>query len=197
MIFLPKSAAPLAALAAGSDTRYSLSCVRLRELADAHFRLEATDGRVLGILRGPSSPTAADRVAGESLPEPDTLALEALLPGRGLLGALRGLKGEARLAVRLARPQALLASGGCLTRLDCLDGRFPDTDGVLPQRPAPVSFRVDADLLVRLLKAAGAVAEAGDCAGVEVLYWGRDMPIGVTARGAAGLAFDGLIMPLA
>ncbi len=40
------------------------------------------------------------------------------------------------------------------------------------------------------------MAEAGDCASVEVLYWGGDMPAGVIARGA-GLAFDGLLMPLA
>jgi hypothetical protein len=181
-------------LAAGSDTRYAIYCVRVRELADAHFRLEATDGRVLGILRGPSAPTAADRKAAASLPEPDALALEALLPRRGFLEAIRGLKGEARLAVRLAKPEVLMASGDSLTRLDCLDGRFPDVDGVLPKSPAPVSFRVDAGLLVRLLKAAGAVA--GDSSAVEVLYFGRDKPIGVIARGAGGVTFDGLIMPL-
>ena len=111
MIFLPRCAAALAPLACGANGRQAMGCLRLREAANAHFRLEATDGKVLGILRGPSSPSAAERRAAESLPEPECLALEALLPRKGFQEAMRPLKGEARLGVRLARPQTLLVAG--------------------------------------------------------------------------------------
>ena len=196
MIFLPRCAAALAPLACGANGRQAMGCLRLREAANAHFRLEATDGKVLGILRGPSSPSAAERRAAESLPEPECLALEALLPRKGFQEAMRPLKGEARLGVRLARPQTLLVAGASVTRLDGAGGRYPDVDGALPKRPAPVSFKVDAGLLIRLLKAAGAVAASGDSASVEILFWSKDKPVGVITRGDHGLTFDGLIMPL-
>ena len=82
-------------------------------------------------------------------------------------------------------------------RCNPIEGRFPDAEYVLPKTPAPVSFRIDADLFCVLLKAAGDLArQDGGRAIVDVLCWGFDKPIGVTSKGPDEVYFDGLAMPL-
>jgi hypothetical protein len=200
MIYLPRSAGRLASLAAGDSARYALTCVRVRELPGGQFRVEATDGKALGVLRGPSLPSKADRRAAQALPRPESLALEALLPAASLRKAFKALPkgdrgGGRRLGVLLANPQSLLVVGDGVLPQPTADARFPDFGSVLPARPALVSFRVNPDLLVDLLKVAAAAMEEGG--GVEILYWGAGKPIGLISQGADGVAFDGLLMPLA
>jgi hypothetical protein len=134
-----------------------------------------------------------------SLPRPEALALEALLPAAELRKAFRTLAKEDRRGVRhlgilLARPQTLLVAGENVLQQPTAEARWPDIEAVLPTRPALVSFRVNPGLMIELLKVAGAVTEEG--AGVEVLFWGAGKPVGVTAQSADGVAFDGLIAPL-
>jgi hypothetical protein len=199
MIHLPRSAVRLVGLAAGDSARYSLTCVRVRELPGGQFRVEATDGKALGVLRGPSRPSTADKRAADALPRPDALALEALLPAAGLRKAFKALakedrRGTRRLGVLLANPQSLLVAGDKVLTQPTAEARWPDIEAVLPTRPALDSFRVNPGLMIELLKVAAAVAEEG--AGVEILFWGAGKPVGVTAQGADGVAFDGLLMPL-
>lgn len=201
MIHLPRCCAAVTSLAAGERSKRVLTFVHVRQLADARWRVEATDGRALGVLHGPSSPTPEDLDAALALPTPERLAAEALLPAAEIRRAFESLpKGrrgcDRTLGVLLARPQTMLVAGGTVARCACEDGRFPDVDGVLPKGPALVSIRIDPELLAGLLRAAGAVAKTGERPGVELLWWGKDRPLGVACRGAAGVCFDGLLMPL-
>src|SRR5262245_6180805 len=91
MIFLPRCAGSVAALTAAQTARLSMTAVRVCELAGGHWRIEATDGRVLGIIRGPSSPTPQDQRAAEALPEPESLALEVLLQAQEFAAAFKAL----------------------------------------------------------------------------------------------------------
>jgi hypothetical protein len=100
--------------------------------------------------------------------------------------------------VLLSSPEVLISAGDTIFAARPVEGRFPDYASVLPKAPAPVAFKVSPLLLIDLLKAAAAVARTADGGpGVEVLYWSSTSPIGVTARGADGVTFDGLLMPLA
>src|SRR4051812_15436524 len=90
MIYLPRSASRFVDLTAGRSARYALSAIRVRQTPDG-WRIEATDGSVLGVLRGPSLPSKADLRAAEGLPRPEALALEALLPASGFQRAFRNL----------------------------------------------------------------------------------------------------------
>lgn len=200
MLFLPRSAAAVAALAAGQDTRYAVSCVRLREMADSWWRLDATDGRALAIVRGPSEPSEKEKEAAGALPEPDSHLLEVLLPGGDFAGLFKALPRPqrggkpGRLGLLLGRPEVVALAGPSVVRLAPGDGRFPDTDAVLPGAPAPASICVNPNLLIALLRAAAAVA--GDGQRVELLLWRPHQPMGVTSRGENGLTFDGILMPL-
>src|SRR4051812_39858242 len=146
MIFLPKCLAQLAQLTAAGQGRYAMQALRLRELAGQHWRVEVSDGRPLAIVRGPSQPAALGLKAAGALPEPEALALEALVPTPEFVKALRavpkdgGRREERRLGVLLAGPQVLLVSGDTVARVAPVEGRFPDVDSVLPKGPAPVSF---------------------------------------------------------
>jgi hypothetical protein len=199
MLFLPKCAVGVTSLAAGAGGRRPLHCVRVRELKGGDFRLDATDGRALGIVRGPSLPSPTDLAAARALPAPSSLAFESLVGARELARAMRQLGAEGRLAVLLGSREVVLSAGGTVSHCPAEDERFVDTDSVLPTTPAPVSFRVDPRLLIAALKAALAIAESGGEGGVpavELLWWGNGRPVGVTALGAGGVSFDGLVMPL-
>src|SRR5262245_18935294 len=53
-LFIPKSLVRLADLCAGEEGRYALTGVRVIDLEDGRFRLEATDGKRLVIVHGDS-----------------------------------------------------------------------------------------------------------------------------------------------
>src|SRR5262245_12158119 len=110
MLFLPKSCAALPALA-GDKSRSPLHCVRVRELKGGAFRLEASNGKVLGILRGTSLPGPHDRAAGQKLPTPSALAMEALVPARQFARAARSVSRDQQMAVLLGSREVILAAG--------------------------------------------------------------------------------------
>lgn len=202
MIFLPKCAAPITTLTADGAGRYAMTAVRLRELAGGDWRLEATDGRVLGIIRGPSAPTTEDEAAAQALPESAALALEALVPAKEMQKAFRAVpKGKGQedrcLGVMLTRHEVLLVAGESIIPCQPTDGRFPDVDFALPKKPSMFSIRVNAEYMMDLLKVAAAVAKTKDgSASVELLFWSKDLPLGVISQGDDGITFDGLLSPL-
>src|SRR5262249_26793672 len=139
----------------------------------------------------------ADLALARTLPDPEVLAFEALVPAKAFGKGFRAVPPQGKAAVLLGRPHVLLAAGGPVARVQAGDARFVDVDSVLPRKPVRVSFRVDPDRFVELLRAAGEVArKTAEVPAVEILYWSAGQPIGVTSRGDDGVTFDGLIMPL-
>jgi uncharacterized protein YfaA (DUF2138 family) len=97
------------------------------------------------------------------------------------------------VGLSVGQGDVLLAVGDQALTTRALDGRFPDVAAVLPRSGALVAVRLNPTLLVELLKVAAAVT-AGE--GVDLLFFGRDKPLGLMARNEGGQTFDGLIMPL-
>jgi hypothetical protein len=184
-VFLPKNLAALANVTARDAGRYAANALRVLDLGGA-YRVEATDGKRLAVVRGPAKE--------ESYPA---------LPNAGTGELLVG-SADWRAGFRLGgkqRPVGLAAEGDKLTLAvgeqavtgTAPGGRFPDFAGVLPRRPAPLSFRIDPLLLIGLLQAAAALDPVN---GVGVLFYGADKPVGLIAHNDAGQFFDGLLMPL-
>jgi DNA polymerase III sliding clamp (beta) subunit (PCNA family) len=187
-VFLPKNLAALAGVAAKEATRYSANALRVLDLGGA-YRVEATDGTKLVVVRGPC-------------PESSSLALgpeygganEALVPAADWKAGFR--LGKKQLPVGLAADATSfkLAVGDQAVSGQRAEGRFPDFSLVIPKAPALIGFRVDPSLLIGLLQAAAALEPVG---GVQVLFYARNKPIGIACRNDQGQYLDGLLMPLA
>jgi hypothetical protein len=213
-VYFPRNVAKLAKLASTSPGRYALGCVRVQAAGDGTYRVEATDGRVLGVVRGPSLDVSYPAV--EDAPNGVT---EALIPAKDWQDAFR-LKGKAdaiglamcrieretpipdgqrtedgpECTVRVHRP-CLFASDKGQLATEAEEGRYPPTDEVIPKHGALVAFRLDPAALVRLLEVVTALADVDNRA-VTFLYYGKGRVIGLAAHNSQGQFFDGVIMPL-
>jgi DNA polymerase III sliding clamp (beta) subunit (PCNA family) len=202
-ILIPKSVAKVVQMAAEDTARASMAGVRVENYAEDCWRLVVTDGRRLAIVGGDSQPpepglkryyekTAA--ALGDA-PEGGTVAV---LPADAWEKAFK--MGDKRDPVALALAPGnnsfVLASGGQILHTLAQEGRYPDYTKVLPHnRPPLVRFRVDPDYLASLLKFIGSMQHSGERQ-VEVLWYAKDQPIGLMARGKDGLTVDCLLMPL-
>jgi hypothetical protein len=206
--------AKLAKLASTSPGRYALGCVRVQAAGDGTYRVEATDGRVLGVVRGHSLDTSYPAVeeAPNGVPE-------ALIPAKDWQDAFR-LKGkEDAIGLAMSRteeevpiPEGRRAKDGpestvCVHR-PCLfasdkgqltteaeEGRYPPINEVIPKHAALITFRLDPALLTRLLEVITALAD-DDNRAVTFLYYGKGRVVGLAAHNSQGQYFDGVIMPL-
>jgi hypothetical protein len=181
---------------------------------DGTYRVEATDGRVLGVVRGQSLDVSFPAVedAGNGVGE-------ALIPAKDWQDAFR-LKGKAdaiglamcrieeetpspesqrnkdgpECTVRVHRP-CLFASDKGQLAIEAEEGRYPPTDKVIPKHGALVTFRLDPAALARLLDVITALAD-DDSRAVTFMYYGKGRVIGLAAHNSQGQFFDGVIMPL-
>ncbi len=190
MFLLPRGALALLPLASRESARWSLDHLRLFDLG-GEFRLEASDGRVLGILRGatglPEWPGKPPRLPGAPV----------LVSAREFKAAAGGLPKGLPIGVAASANAVLLHAGGRQASLPVAEGRFPDVATALPKRPAPFHAVVNPHHLINLLKAAAAANDDHESPKVQLLFWSPEEPLAVTALGPRGLAFDSLLMPLA
>jgi hypothetical protein len=178
----------LGALAPREDGRCP-PAVHVLDLGNNCYRAEVTDGRRLLIVRGKCR---SDEGAGiDPAPPAGELLIHATDWHAGFKLARKGQQ-----AVALAADGAgfVLQAGGKEVRGQQLGGRFPPADVVLPKRGALVSVRVNAQLLAELLQVA--VAALGpDGTSVDLLFYGRDQPLGVAGRTEHDY-LDALIAPV-
>jgi hypothetical protein len=213
-VYFPRNVAKLAKLASTSPGRYALGCVRVQAPGDGTYRAEATDGRALGVIRGPSLDVTYPAV--EQAPNG---VQEALIPAKDWLDAfrLKGKQGAIGLAmcrmeeetpipegqraedgrestVRVHRPCLFASDKGQLVT-EAEEARYPPTDEVIPKHGALVTFRLDPAILARLLEVIIALAD-DDNQAVTFLYYGKGRVVGLAAHNGQGQFFDGVIMPL-
>jgi DNA polymerase III sliding clamp (beta) subunit (PCNA family) len=155
-ILLPANLASVTKCCA--DTRYVLAAVHVVATEDG-YRVEATDAKRLA------------RVDGINAGDPSKF--EALIPAKIFAKAckdvntrLAGPEERRALAVRLGKEVSTLATidedGGSLVRQPRnVEGRFPNTDAVLPTGKPVASIMVDATLLAELLQVAAQFADQG------------------------------------
>jgi hypothetical protein len=200
-ILLPANLASVTKCCA-ADSRYALAAVRVAQTEDG-YRVEVTDGRRLARVDGTN---AGDPDRFPEIPALTTApngASEALIPARIFAKAckdvntrLAGSEERRALAVRLGRDVSTLATidedGGSLVRQPRnVEGRFPNTDAVLPTDKPLASIMVDANLLAELLQVAAQFASHGH---VTIDLFGKG-PARITGKNESQ-EFTGLIMPV-
>lgn len=200
MLYLPRSLASLVGCTAKGNTRYAISGVRVLALADQRFRAEATNGRVLAIVRGDSEDQQfiPDELA--------STAFEGVIPADAWKEGFKELdkhrkksrSDSQRLGLALGeKDYAFCLPGDHRCPGPLVEGRWPDSDNVLSKNLPLASICVDPDLLIQLLACASKVCCDDEHRRVTLHFYGRNVPLGVTSKGANGLIFDGVIMPLA
>jgi hypothetical protein len=185
-LLLPANLAALARLT-GDATRYAVNCLRVIDPGDTSYRVEATDGRRLAVVRG-------------NCPRESCPALEEAphSPGAVLVGPEEW--GQAFKLAGKNRPVGLAAAPGVLTfavgtrsfTAAPAEGRYPNVDQVLPKRPALVTFTVNPRLATSLFQLATALGLEQ----VNVLYYGHGLPVGLTGHNDEGQFVDCLLVPM-
>jgi hypothetical protein len=196
MIYLPKNLSHLAALCGSDVNRYSLRCVRLREYAGG-YRAEASDGRILGIIRGPdrADDCAVTDDQRQLLEQAPGGAFEAVIPADAWRKAFKQLPAGGVLGASASPAAVHFAAPDGFQAAPTEGARFPDVDQVLPRRRPLVRITVNPVLLAKLLTVAAQYSDAHE-PWVELWYYGRGYPIGLLTRNREGQFFDGLCMPL-
>jgi hypothetical protein len=203
-VFLPPCVAAVSKAAARDVGRYSMTGVRVVDPGDGTYRLEATDGRRLAIIRGCSD----DKVVYPPLAEVPNGLPEALIAGDEWTQAFRMGKKERPVGLVIgtqpaadddetAKEEVVLtfAVDGQSFQTRPYDGLFPPVQEALPKRPALVEFRLDPTLLAGLMDVAAALG-LRDNGGVTFLYFGKDQPLGLIGHNDQGQFLDCLLMPL-
>jgi hypothetical protein len=203
VIFLPKNLGTLATLAAGDEgVRYALSGVHVLDEGD-YYRCEVSDGRVLAIVCGPDARAtdAAQRITDEQLQAVEEApggTFDVIVPAGRWKEAFRQLPRDAALGLTAGEGVITLASPHCVARCTPTEGRWPDVDSVLPPGGPLVRLRVNPKMLARLLEVAAAFSapDPFEPPAVDLLWYGRDKPLGVVGKNREGQIFDALLMPL-
>ena len=202
MIFLPKNLGTLATLAGDEGVRYALSGVHVLDEGD-YYRCDVSDGRVLAIVCGPDARAtpAAQRITDEQLQAVEEApggVFDMIIPASRWKEAFRQLPKEAALGLTAGEGVITLASPQCVSRCTPVEGRWPNVDTVLPTGGPLVRLRVNPKMLARLLEVAAAFAELDppEPPAVDLLWYGRDKPLGVVGKNREGQIFDALLMPL-
>jgi hypothetical protein len=187
-IVLHTNLGPLARLCADEGaSRFACSGVRVLDQNGA-YRLEATDGRRLAIVRG-EYPVADG-------PSPNR---DFIVPAREWQEALAALK-KATDRGRHTIPAFLSADKhdytfrtvGWQKQGVLAEGRWPNTDGALPRKPPVWVARFNPKYLASLCDLAAALG----CEGVDLLVYAGDGPVGLCGKNDQGQYLDALVMPL-
>lgn len=202
MIFLPKNLGTLAMLAGDESQRYALSGVHVLDEGD-YYRCEVTDGRLLAIVCGPDARASAvsrhiTDEQQEALEEAPGGVFDVIVPAGRWKEAFRQLPKDAALGLAAGEAVITLALPQAIARCTPIEGRWPNVDMVLPAAGPLVRIRVNPKTLARLLEVAVAFSEPGlaEPPAVDILFYGRDKPLGIAGKNHQGQTFDALMMPL-
>jgi DNA polymerase III sliding clamp (beta) subunit (PCNA family) len=191
MLFLPKNVAALAQIAATEATRYTLACVRVIACPGGWYRLEATDGRRLAIVQGPSKEPRVPLPGLDFAPNGQS---EVLIPVQDWKAAFKQAGKNDVIGLVAGAELVTLATARTTTTCQPGEGRFPAVDQVLPRTPPLVRFLVNPLLLASLCQLAHTIDPEGNR--LEVLYYGDGKPLGLMARNNDDQTLDCLLMPL-
>lgn len=202
-LLLPPNLAGLANLTAKEGHRFALSGVRLMS-TERGYRAEATNGKILGVVTGEEAGDPAEYPALSLLKDAPNGATSAIVhaaawkeafklvpkkvgPKLACLAAVLGKDATTFAATDLER------SRGSQTRN--MNGQFPDVDNAIPRGTPAAAVRLDAFLLIDLLKAAVEFTEDGHPGVVTIELRAGTTPVVVRASDG-GQEFTGLLVPL-
>lgn len=186
-----------------ADSRYTLAAVRVAATENG-YRVEATDDRRLARVDGTNAGNPVRFPEIPALTSAPNGASEALIPAKIFAKAckdvntrLAGSEERRALAVRLGKDVSTLTTidedGGSLVRQPRnVEGRFPNTDAVMPTAEPLASIMVDAALLAELLQVAAQFSDEGYVT-IDLFSKG---PARITGKNARQ-KFTGLMAPVA
>jgi hypothetical protein len=191
MLKIPANVAALAKLAA-ENPRYAMHGLLVSERPGEGYQVEATDGRRLGVVRGPG----AEAERHPRLAEAPGGATEAIIPAKDFAELVRKGKGShSGTLLVLGHETSTFLSDGKVVGVQNLDGRWPPIDQVFPTRPPAAEFAVGARYLVDLLQAAVGFGDEGN-GNVLIRFWAKDQPVAVQTANSSGQSFYGMVMPV-
>jgi len=196
MLLLPRNLAKLADLAA-DETRLSLTGIRVLEYQDS-YRLEATDGRRLLIVRGPHNQrelTPQDRLTAAALDDAPDGKFVALVPAEDWAKAFKAAKKGESIGLVLGEEDLTFGTASQLLRTRQVEGRFPDVNAVIPKKAPPFTIAVNPLLLAELLTVMAQIA-GEDERKVCLHFYGSKVPMGLSCKNAEGQFADAILMPL-
>ena len=207
-LLLPANLASLSKLVDKNASRFGGTAgVHLMALEGGGYRAEATNGRILGMVKGnfpddlqnyPNVPAIQAAPNGATV---GTIPADAWYKAFKAVPAKKGTKPIlGNLVAVLGNSQATLVSTD-LENVNVLEprlveGRWPDTDKILPTEKPRYSIDVDAKLLIDLLQVAADFANGDDCRRVTLDLHDPKKPIAVRTKSESGQEFTGLIVPL-
>ena len=195
---LPAAFIPLSKLGERTNGVRFASAARIIQSGPT-YRIDVTDGRVLGILRG------ATTIYQGSGPSEILVPYEEIDKLAKLIGKEESFRLETLLAnqFRAVFATSMLTGKCLLTKVDPIDetqqgetGRFPNTDQVLPSGEPSMTFRVSAKVLMKLLAVVAKITESEHAECTFTIY-DANKPIAVSCKNDQnGMVFDSLFVPL-
>jgi hypothetical protein len=185
-----------------ADIRYALAAIRVVATEDG-YRVEATDARRLARVDGSNAGDPSKFPEIPALTTAPNGASEALIPAKIFAKACKdvntrqfGPEERRALAVRLGKEVSTRATidedGGSLVRQPRnVEGRFPNTDAVMPTGKPVASIMVDAAMLAELLQVAAQFTDQGY---VTIDLFGKG-PARITGKNDSQ-RFTGLMAPV-
>jgi DNA polymerase III sliding clamp (beta) subunit (PCNA family) len=202
MLLLPPNMAHVGKCAAKDGARYAMTAVRLNAMPNG-YRAEATNGRILARVDGVHKDAPEDYPTFPALAAAPNSGTSALVPLDSWADAFKlpAKRGHDRLkcVATIIGANEVTFGGTDLERCRTLntrlvDGRWPDTDAVLPQDAPSATITLNADLLVELLRVASEFSPDGEGRVTLEVHAGNKPAVIRTSNGSQ--QFTGLIMPL-
>lgn len=202
-VFLPAQVTALSKLAA-ETSRFGATTGLMVKEKEGVVRIEATDGRCLGILQvenkwdeppNPFKPQIeGDELASVILPLVNELQREN---GYRVTKTkvLDAFKGKDKEFVGLVTKDGSIYLGTDSMPIRPVDGRFPNVDQLFEKQKPLFTITFDPNIMIRVIEAARSIGTATE-SGVTLIYYGADKPIGISCKSGEGMFFDGLVVPL-
>jgi hypothetical protein len=212
LVRLPRNVAALSQCAAKAEhTRFGATTgIKVKVTDDQVLHLQATDGRILGMVRCPQCLDGdwerAEAVVDAQNLDPDDQTgypADVVVPldvwTKGFKLDEDQWRDKGAVVIATEGNAITFATHVASRRTECVEGRFPNFDKVFPHangHKPQFSVNVDPKLMIRLLQCAMACTSE-DVKAVTLIYYGPGIPIGVMCRHPENQqAFDGLLVPL-
>ena len=190
MIRIPKVASGLSLACANrykSGSHYCLSTgsIHLSIKDNGSYQVEAANNRILAIVKGQDI-TATSNEA------------QVLVDGAFWRQIFQGVKEHVHMEIEVDKLKCSQDDRPTVTETHVNDGKFPDTESIIPREPAFHTVTVDPQLLLTALK----IVEAFTKGQKETLRCqlsfqsDRNKPFSLTAQNCKGQSLSILIMPL-
>lgn len=202
--FLPRNLSVLSAvIARGETARYTMACVNLLLREDGWYRIEATDGRRLAVVQGPSTPpTVGAKLIEQLLEDAPNSAGSVLIKGSDWKEAFTLCKKGQPVGVKAGQKVVTFAGPGATRVCEPEEGRFPNVASIISDcnkagaAPLAAGVAFNPENVIPILELAKALEMRVELMGFRRAKGDGESPMGLRGRNDQGQLLDCLVMPL-